>query len=164
MTTTVEIKCKFHTTLQLLKEKNACLKGIETLLESLPENFNHAEPISLLHIVESNGLNDALWALRATQEEGADRVAKELAIEFAEKALPIFEDRYPDDKRLREAINAARFFLAGDITREQLFEARYAAEAAEAAAYAAYAAEAAFAAKSKMREWQEQRFFEAVIA
>jgi len=77
----------------------------------------------------------------------------EIAIFCAEKVLPIFEDRYPDDDRPRKAILAAKNWLK-EPTDTNRAAAAYDADAAayayaayaDAAAYAAYAAAAAYAA------------------
>ena len=61
----------------------------------------------------------------------------------AETSLPIFEKKYPGDKRPRVAIETPRTWCEGKATIEQV---RVAANAASAAAYAAYtAAYAAYA-------------------
>ena len=110
------------------------------------------------------------------------------AADCAEHVLPIYETRYPNNARPREAIEAARAYGRGEITRAQLLEARsdaayaayaadaYAADADAAAAYAAdaaYAAAAAYAAyaadadaaayaaaRHQERRWQAQRLAE----
>jgi len=43
----------------------------------------------------------------------SDRVLREWALDCAEHVLPIFEARFPDDLRPRQAIEAGRGFLAG---------------------------------------------------
>jgi hypothetical protein len=53
------------------------------------------------------------------------------AIDCAEHVLPYFEEKYPQDKRPRKAIEAGRAWLRGEITTN---EARTAAFAAHAAA------------------------------
>jgi hypothetical protein len=70
------------------------------------------------------------------------------AIERAESVLPIWEGHHPDDLRPRRAIEAAKAYLAGEVTQEALLVAREAAHLAtgagvEAARSAAYAAGAA---------------------
>ena len=80
-----------------------------------------------------------------------DRQNRELAIYCAELVLSIFEAKYPDDKRPREAIEAAKAYSRGEISREGLrvkrIDAAYAAYAdAAAAAAATAAADAAYAA------------------
>ena len=57
----------------------------------------------------------------------------ELAIFAAEEVLHIFEKKYPNDKRPREAIEAAKAYLK-DPTDKNKKAARAAAEAAEAGA------------------------------
>ena len=67
----------------------------------------------------------------------------EYAIFAAEQVIKIFEDKHPDDKRPRNAIEAAKKYLK-DPTEENRRSAAYAAYAAAAAdaayAHAAYAA------------------------
>ena len=84
---------------------------------------------------------------------------KDLALKLAWVVLPIFEDKYPEDKRVRECLEAMEQFKKGLITREELLEKRraaadaatdaadaaYAATDAADAAYAVYAADAAYA-------------------
>ena len=58
------------------------------------------------------------------------------AAECARLALPIFEKRYPDDKRVRECIEACEGYARGEVSDSELRRARI-----DAAAYAvAYAA------------------------
>ena len=88
---------------------------------------------------------------------------RKLAIFAAEQVLDIFERRYPDDKRPRQAIEAAKKVLEND-TEETRRAAAYAASAAYAgaapsAAYAAYAADAAADDAEELR-WQADRLRE----
>ena len=89
---------KLTTTLNRLRAAGACREGYRKLLEHVGSDFNPDAEINLLTILESNGAADTLWALRATVQN-SDRIARLLAIEFAEQVLPIFETRYPDDDR-----------------------------------------------------------------
>ena len=96
-----------------------------------------------------------------------ERQLRELAVDFAEHILPIFEKQYPTDRRPRLAIQAARDFAAGKYGKEILaahaadadhagdaaqsdaagahnFDAAHAAHAASRAAYAASAAASAY--------------------
>lgn len=79
-----------------------------------------------------------------------ERTARLAAADFAERVLPIFEKRCPGDDRPRLAIQAARDFANGLISRDKLREAAGAARAAWAAwaAAAAWAAGAAGAARA----------------
>ena len=74
----------------------------------------------------------------------ATRMLQDYAIWCAEKVLSLFEEKYPDDKRPRAAIETARKYLAGGCSKEDLQKAADAvADAADAARAAAWAADAA---------------------
>jgi hypothetical protein len=90
------------------------------------------EPINLLTILETNGLDDALWALCATAEN-CDKVARLMAADFADQVIPIWK-KYSQDIRPQLAIKAARDFAEGRITRDELTAAEAAARAAARAA------------------------------
>lgn len=112
-----------------------------------------------------------------------ERIARHFAADCAERVLPIFEKRYPNDSRPREAIRVARLFADGKTTYAAHVDASAAAHAAAAyatyadsyaAAHAAHAAAsstsvvasvvasvAAYAAASESeREWQTQRLMD----
>ena len=62
------------TTLKLLREHEACEERYPVLVAALGDGWADGAPIPLLRIMESNGLNDALWALRAVPpEQGSNR-------------------------------------------------------------------------------------------
>jgi hypothetical protein len=112
-------------------------------------------------------------------------IAVQWAAECAKRVLRHYEDRYPEDKRPREAIQAALKW-AKDPTEANRVAAAYAAaaiaNAATAAAYAAAyaAADAAYAAyayadaadaaadaaaaREKEREWQSDRLLKLLDA
>ena len=81
----------------------------------------------------------------STIDDLTEQEQRLIAADFAEHVLPLFEADYPDDDRPRKAIEAARAFARGEVTRTQLKAARAAAGAAE-------------------REWQQDRIFEVVAA
>ena len=93
---------KLTTTLNKIRACSPCASGWRTLVKHLGEDFDPDAEINLLTILESNGVADMLWTLRATDQD-SKRVASQLAIEFAEQALPIFEKRRPNDERPRKA-------------------------------------------------------------
>ena len=62
------------------------------------------------------------------------------ACDCAEDVLHVFEEKYPDDNRPRQAIEVARRFANGEATREELNAAVSAARLAYSAAYSAYSA------------------------
>ena len=126
------------TTLNEIREYSPCSAGWSKLLKSLGETHADDEPLALGHILDSNGLDDALWALRAVK--GHDKELRPFACRCARLVLPIFEEKYPEDDRPRKAIEAAEAFALGRIGKDEL------EKAADAAAYAADAADAAYAA------------------
>ncbi len=142
---------KLTTTLDKIRACNSYTPGWQTLLKSLGPDFDSTAEINLLTILESNGVADMLWYLRVTEQD-SKRVAAQLAIEFAEEVLLIFEGKYPADQRPRKVIQAARDYLDGKISPKELKAYRAAAYAAAdaanadayadayATAYAAYAA------------------------
>ena len=137
-------KITLTTTLALLREKGACVDGYKKLKKSLGSKWADDTPINLTHVLDSNGVSDMLWCLRATQQKN-DRVARLMAADFAESVLRHFTKVRPNDTRPAEAIQAARDFANGKINA---YAADAAASAASAAAYASYAAYAADAAAS----------------
>lgn len=69
---------------------------------------------------------------------GADHIEQMLwACAAAERALPVFEQVFPDDPRPREAIAAGRQWAEGEITMTMARKAAFAAHAAARVAKAA---------------------------
>ncbi len=135
------------TTFARLHKARACIDQYRHLAKALGgiTKYGQDTPISLTQIVELNGLDDALWALRTTIEP-SDKLARLFACDCAERVLPLFESKYPNDKRPRQAIETARRFANGEATQEEMTAARAAAAAARAAADAIWAARDAAAA------------------
>jgi len=125
----------------------------------------------------------------STIDDLTEQEQRLIAADFAEHVLPLFEAKHPDDERPRKAIDAARAFVRGEITKEQLdaawaaarAAAGAAADAARAAAWAAAdaaaddaeairaawadARDAAWdAAWAAERAWQQQRIDEVIAA
>ena len=127
------------TTFKLLRKVGACTERYKFLRSAL-KGVEDEEPINLLSILETNGLDDAFWALNATSEN-CDKAARLMAADFAQQVIPIWRKYSETDKRPQKAIKAARDFANGKITREELDAARAAAgDAAGDAARAAWAA------------------------
>ncbi len=149
------------TTLAQLRKHHACVDGYNRLVRALQGKpftsedeertthlrFAHKGEIPLSFILESNGLDDALWALRASN--CSERDARLLAVAFARDV----EHLMPQASR--DALDVAERFANGQATAQELAEARSAAynaarsaayNAAEAAAYAEAAYNAARAA------------------
>ena len=143
-----------HTTFAKLHEKGACVSGYRKLADSLGgvTKYGKDTPIPLSKIVESNGMDDALWCLRATAEN-AENFLITFACDCAERVLTHYETYYPDDQRPRQAIEAARRCLTdkSDAAANTAADAAHAAYAARAAAYAAARAVARAAAYAAAR-------------
>jgi hypothetical protein len=75
---------------------------------------------------------------------------QQIAISCSELVLPIYENKYLENKAPREAIEAAKLYITGHISLDELLLKKRAAAAASsaAAAFSAYAADAADAAFS----------------
>ena len=129
------------TTLNAIREHAPCAEGWKKLLTYLGKTEADDEPLSLLTILDSNGIDDALWALRAV--EGYDRDKRLYAVWCVWQVEHLLTDHRP-----RDALDVAERFARGRATREELSAAAYAAAdyAAAAAAYAAAAYAAAYAA------------------
>ena len=127
------------TTFNKLHEHGACPEGYQKLARSLGgiNKYGKDTLIPLDKIIESNGLQDTIWTLRATTES-AENLLVEFACRCAEHVLHFYEDKYPDDKRPRLAIVTARVCIT-----DKSPEATAARDAARDAAWAAGAAGAA---------------------
>ena len=135
-----------HTTMHLLKQAKACKGGYTKLAHHLGVGWDKNQPIPLTKVLDSNGLADALWCLRAVlpaETVNRDKLSRLLAGDYAEHVLPLWEDKYPNDKRPRQAIEAARQYAAGHLTNLALA-----------------AAEAVAEARAAEHEWQAQKFRE----
>ena len=131
------------TTLNAIREHAPCAEGWKKLLTYLGKTAADDEPLSLLTILDSNGLDDALWALRAV--EGYDREIRLYAVWCARRVEHLLTDQ-----RSRDTLEVAERFARGRATREELAAAWAAAAAAarDAACDAAAAAlDAAWAAQ-----------------
>jgi hypothetical protein len=136
------------TTLNALHKARACTDRYRVLVNGLGGlSYGKTTPITLLQILDICGLNDALWALRTCGPTNSrDRFARELACDYAARALPIWDAKYPEDKRPAQAIEVARLFARGEATEQELVDAWASADAARASAYATWAS--AYAARA----------------
>jgi hypothetical protein len=161
-----------YTTLNKIREHNPCSDGWKKLLTHLGKIEADDEALSLLTILESNGLDDALWCLRAC--EGIEKEARLYAIACARRVQHLMKDQ-----RSINALDVAERYAHGNATNQELNAARatawgaawYAAnaaasDAADAAAwyvarvavYAAARAEAWVVARAIETDWQEAEF------
>ena len=143
-----------QTTLNAIRSHSPCVEGWSKLLAFLGKTKADDEPLSILTILESNGLDDALWCLRAVT--GHDREIRLYAIWCARQVQHLMTDQ-----RSIDALDVSERFANGQATVGELDAAGDAAwdaagDAAGAAAWAAAwaaARDAAWAAqKAKLIE------------
>jgi hypothetical protein len=114
---------KLMTTLNEILKRNPCNAnpedsrdaGWNRLIDYLGHDYDRDAEINLLTILEANGVQDCLWALRSTREDFRETAAN-LAFEFAERALKILKTKYPKDKRSRKDIEAIYQYLKNPIS------------------------------------------------
>lgn len=75
----------YTTTLNAIRAYHPCSDGWQKLLRYLGKTKADDETLPILTILESNGLDDALWALQALPPEH-DNAVRLLACDFAERA------------------------------------------------------------------------------
>ena len=113
--------------------------------ERIEEIFPNQYQISIKEIlsVESVNIKDKRWFVYNSCELTLDE-KKDLCVILVYIVLPIYENKYPNDLRVRECLESIQLFKDGKITIDELKKKRDAAAAA--AAYAAAADAAAYAA------------------
>jgi hypothetical protein len=125
----------FKVTNELIAKLNPCQPRHDNYLKFYTnKEYSKAQFLGLKNISQS----DKLWVAFRLMPKDNIRLA---SADIAESVLHIFEAKYPDDKRPRLAIEAAR---RGDKDANAAYAAANAAYAAANAAYAA--ADAAYAA------------------
>ena len=111
------------TTLNKIRSHSPCEDGWKKLLKHLGKTKADYEPLSIIEILDSNGLDDALWCLRAV--DGHDREIRLYAVWCA------LQVQHPiADQRNIEALDVAERYANGLATDEQLAAARAATRAA----------------------------------
>jgi len=135
-----------QTTLNKIRAHRPCEAGWKKLLTNLGKHKADDEPLALTTILESNGLDDALWCLRAV--DGHQREMRLYAVECARSVQHLMTD-----KRSLDALDVAERFASGKATQQELNAAWDAArDAARDAAWAAAWATAGDAAWDAARE------------
>jgi len=134
------------TTLNQIRDISPCASGWKKLLAHLGKTQADDEALSIITILESNGLDDALWCLRAVT--GHDREIRLYAVWCARQVQHLMTD-----KRSIDALDVAERFAIGLATDSDLYAASVAAWAASDAAWAAWvASDAAWAASDAARD------------
>ena len=128
------------TTLRQIRQHNPCSEGWRTLLTFLGKTGADDEPLPLVTILQSNGLDDTLWCLRTIT--GHDKEIIRFALACAQEVKQLMTDQ-----RSLDALDALERHLEIPLSREELDLVSAAAwTAAEAiAAWTIEAAEAVWA-------------------
>ena len=139
---------KFQVTLKALRANHACISGYNKLVCALTGQkfdeeretyirYRHEEPISIEYILDSNGLDDALWSLRAVPD--VDRDCRHYAVWCARQVQHLMTD-----PRSIAALDVAERHADGLATDDELVSARAAVRAAVRDAARAVARDAAW--------------------
>ena len=130
-----------HTTLNAIRKHGPCESGWTKLLKHLSKTQADDEPLSFLTILESNGLDDALWCLRAATKEWEPNI-RMYAVWCAKQV-----EHLMTDERSKNALRVAQNHALGHATDQELAAAWAAAWDAWAAARDAAARDAWAAAR-----------------
>ena len=142
------------TTLNAIRSYDPCADGWKKLLKHLGKTVADDEPLSLLTILDSNGLEDALWCLRTMPKH--DKHWRLYAVWCARQVQHL-----TTDSRSIAAIDVAERHAHGDATDAELAAAREATwEAAREAVRGAARVAARGAARGAAREAQAARLRE----
>ena len=148
---------KFSVTLPALRKAGACVDGYNRLVRTLQGleftcddakrrnwlKFVHEDPVSIRTILDSSGIDDALWALRCIDNADNDKDVRLFAIWCARQV-----DHLMTDARSKTALDVAERHAHGLATDDALDAAWAAASAAADAAASAAVWDAAWAAAS----------------
>jgi len=110
-------------TLNQIRAHGPCENGWRNLLASKGKTAADDEPFPLLDVLDSNGVDDALWCLRCLGPEHHGWI-RHLACDYAEAVLHLVP---AGENRPAEAIRVARLYADGKATGEDLAAARDAA-------------------------------------
>lgn len=119
----------------------------KTYSKEFMQNNCECYPVSKMESIFFNGNNDFITAddiINSSiplkdkfwffcKKTGVEKIKnQELAIKLSEIVLPIFESKFPSDKRPKEAIEAAKLYISGHISLNELLNKINAAYAADA--------------------------------
>ena len=108
------------TTLNQIRAKSPCQSGWTKLLAYLGKTKADDEPISIVTILDSNGLDDALWCLQAVK--GREREIRLFGVWCARQVQHLMTD-----PRSIAALDVSERFANGNATKDELDAARDAA-------------------------------------
>ena len=111
-------------TLQQINDKNPCLSGWETILAAHGgENADMNAEFPLVDALETNGLDDVIWAMQCLPEY--DREWRLFAVWCARQTQYLLTDQ-----RSLDVLDVAERFARGQATSDELSAARTAAQTA----------------------------------
>ena len=127
-----------YTTLNRIREHNPCADGWRTLLKHLGKTEADDAPLAYSTILDSNGLDNALWCMRAEPQHS--RIWRMYAVRCARRVQHLMTD-----ERSLQALDVAERHARGEATDAELDAAWDAAGVAVWAAAGAAARSAALA-------------------
>jgi hypothetical protein len=130
-------------TKEWLKERSACNDGVKWF-----EGQKETDGVKVVEkLIKEKQLNWANWLV--VRLMSTHKMKIEYAVFAAERVIEIYEKEYPNDKRPRQAIEAAKVYIKDPNEKNRAaayaayaatYAATYASDAAAHAAYATYAA------------------------
>ncbi len=112
-----------HSPCGIRKNEDGSLSGLLKLMHTLGKTKTDDAPVSILQILDSNGLDDALWCLRAVQ--GHDKEIRLYMVWCARQIQHLMTD-----KRSTDVLDVAERFANGEASRQELDAARDASSGA----------------------------------
>lgn len=108
------------TTLEEIKKHNPCKDGWEKLLKSLNKTEADATIVTMEHVLNSNGISDAVWALRACNTIKAQELSMVFASACGHELCQLLTQHFI----FLEAVEKAQQYLKGEVTlnRYDLYE------------------------------------------
>jgi len=148
----MKLEYNSKTTLNYIRAADPCKDGWTRLLSHLGKTKADNEPLDLVTVLDSNGLDDALWVLSYAMPD--DRLSRHFKAWCAEQVLHLFEAEFPGDSRVLEQVAMLRNDTATNEERAAARDAAWAAarDAAWAAARDAVEAAARDAAGAAARD------------
>jgi hypothetical protein len=137
-----------YTTLNRIRAHTPCVSGWKKLLDYLGKTQADDEPLPMTAVLESNGIEDALWCLRAEPQHAA--IWRLLAVHYARQVQHLMTD-----PRSLAALDVAERHAHGQATDDDLAAAGTAArDAALGAARDARAAAGAARSAARDAAWR----------
>lgn len=106
----------YYTTLNKIRTNQPCSDGWKKLLRNLKKTKSDDEPLSIITILDSNGIEDAIWCLHTV--DSIDRDARLFAVWCARQVQHLMPDQ-----RSINALDVAERYATGEATDDELFAA-----------------------------------------